>query len=140
MTTSQGPESRLRADSGQTTGMVAILTVAILVLAGLVVDGGAILSTRREATAIAGGAARAGTQALDEAALRSGTARLDTQDAVSEAYAYLEQHDVDGSVTADEQSVHVEVRISVQPVLLTLTGAGSREVTGRSEARIERGR
>src|SRR4029077_13727983 len=67
------PESLVnrRSDSGQVTVFVVGIMAALLVLAGLVVDGGDVLAARQVAMENAQAAARAGAQAISLSAYRS---------------------------------------------------------------------
>src|SRR4249919_1908103 len=57
-------------DQGSLALMLAIITVGILALAGLVIDGGAMLAERGRAADLAEQAARAGASAITPASLR----------------------------------------------------------------------
>ncbi|MBS3939868.1 MAG: hypothetical protein KG028_02800, partial [Actinobacteria bacterium] len=58
-----------QGEDGAVSILVVGLATALLMVAGLLYDGGQILSARREAFAVADNAARAGAQALDIGAL-----------------------------------------------------------------------
>src|ERR1035437_4087073 len=62
---------RRRGESGQTIAFVVGITLALLLLIGLTVDGGRILSARERALDEAQEAARVGAQQLDQAALHT---------------------------------------------------------------------
>ena len=62
----------MRDERGTVTAFVASFTIALLAVGGLVVDGGYILAARQRAYDEADAAARAGAQAIDVDALRSG--------------------------------------------------------------------
>ena len=62
---------RARGEAGTVTAFVVCFTVALIAVAGLVVDGGSIAACRH-AFEDADAAARAGAQAIDEATLRDG--------------------------------------------------------------------
>lgn len=130
---------RLRGDRGQVAPMMAVLTVAVLALSGLVLDGGRILAVRREANGLAASAARAGAQAIDHDAARRGDVRLDIERARLAAEAFLDQGGVIGTVDAFPDHVDVEVHMTAHIVLLSVVGQGDRPVTGRGSARIARG-
>jgi hypothetical protein len=63
---------RARGDDGTVTAFVVCFTIALIAVAGLVVDGGSILAARQHAFEDADAAARAGAQAIDVGALRDG--------------------------------------------------------------------
>src|SRR6266496_3713638 len=82
---------RLREDqSGRVTAFVVIMVTAILLFAGLVLDGGLALAAKVRALGEAQEAARAGAQEIDLAAYRAdGTLRLAPQQASAAARNYL---------------------------------------------------
>lgn len=122
------------------TVFVVGLTLAFMMVAGLVYDGGQILAARRQAHDLAGNAARAAAQAVDLDALRSGApVQLDPLDAqvAAENYLALTGHTGDVQVTAD--TVEVTVTITTPMVLLQLAGISERTVTASGRARLVRG-
>lgn len=132
--------SALRDERGSVTAMWAILALALLVLGGLVFDGGRVLTTRREANNLARQAARAGAQQLDESSIRSGTPTLDTFAAETAAREYLARREVTPlAVVVAGTTVTVTVEL-VQPTpLLALVGIDERTVTSTASARSARG-
>ena len=127
-------------ERGQVTAFVVVFTAALLLLAGLVVDGGLVLAAQRRAADEAEAAARAGAQAVDIPTYRaSGTFVLDAQKARGAALAYLAQtgHQGEATVAGDRVSVVVHFRQPMQ--ILGLAGLGAMTVTGRGEATAERG-
>jgi hypothetical protein len=129
-----------RTEDGSVSILVVGLATALLMVAGLLYDGGQILAGRREAFAVADNAARAGAQALDVGALRgSGATRLDPAAASRAVHDYLDRVGRTGSVTVDEDRVEVVVAITVETHLLSAVGFHARTVTGTGEARAVRG-
>ncbi len=126
-------------ERGTVTAFVTVVTVAMLMATGLVLDGGKVLAAHREAADQAGAAARAGAQAVDVDALRVRTTRLDARAAVMAARAYLGRHGYSG--TARVRGDRVEVRLTLRKAtpLLSLVGMRTVTVTGTGEARIVRG-
>ena len=133
------PRSRARDDQGQTTAMVTILVPAILLLGGLVLDGGTILASRREATALASGAARAAIQEIDPASLRAGAIEIDGEAAEAAATGFLTEVGEEGDVVVYPDRVEVTVTVIARPFLLRIVGIGDRPVTGSAVARLEEG-
>jgi hypothetical protein len=83
---------------------------AILAFVGLiVVDGGTVLHTRSQAFSIAGAAARAGAQNLEDPSAIYGEVRIDHSAARAAALDYLAAQDLDGTVTIDGNRVTVTV-------------------------------
>jgi Flp pilus assembly protein TadG len=129
-----------RGDQGSVTILIVGLSFALLMVAGLLYDGGQILAGRREAFAVADSAARAGAQALDIGALRDGQAtRLDPAAARAAAGSYLDRVGHTGTVSVEGDRVEVVVSHTVPLHLLGAVGLSSRTVTGTGEARAVRG-
>ena len=127
-------------ERGTVTVFLSVFMFALLVVAGLVFDGGNILAARREASNVAESAARAGAQALDENATRSGSGtRLDGSAAVQRANDYLAAAGFDGTVTIDGQTVSVEVKLTQRLFILGVAGLANPTVIGRGSARAVRG-
>lgn len=128
------------SEQGQVTSFVVVFSLTLLVVAGLVLDGGLLLNARQQAADIAGEAARAGAQAVDIGALRaSGRHAIDPLQALADADAYLRQVDADGVVTATAEQVTVTVTRSQRLQLLPLVGLREATVTGTGSARSARG-
>lgn len=127
-------------ERGQVTAFVVGIVVALLVLAGLVIDGGYALAARRRAIDEANGAARAGAQALATSQYRAtGAYRLDPAAATAAARAYLASTGHDGSVRVAGDRIDVSVNVSQPMALLRIVGVDRLGVTGRGQARSVRG-
>lgn len=86
------PGCRGHGDEGVVTAFVVIFAVALVFVCGLVLDGGRVLASKREAKNLAESAARAGAQAISEDAVRNGEAViLDAGGAADAACAFLAQ-------------------------------------------------
>lgn len=129
-----------KAEDGAVTVLVVGLTAALLVLAGLLTDGGRILAARREAFALADNAARAAAQAVDVQALRAGApVRLDPLAAEEAAHRYLRAADRQGHVVVSGDAVEVRVSFEVNLAVLGVVGLDSPTVTGTGRARAVAG-
>ncbi|HEX5115996.1 MAG TPA: pilus assembly protein TadG-related protein [Pseudonocardiaceae bacterium] len=129
-----------RDQSGRVTAFVIIMVTAILLFAGLVLDGGLALAAKVRAVGEAQEAARAGAQEIDLAAYRAtGTLRLLPQQASAAARSYLAAAGHSGSVSVAGNTVNVTVTISQPTELLGLIGIGSITVTGAGQAQPQRG-
>lgn len=126
-------------EGGTVTAFMVCMTVALLAVAGLVVDGGTILAARVRAYDDADAAARAGAQALDEAALRQGQVRLDAAAARSAVASFLGRTGSAGTASVTGTRVEVEVAREVHPHLLSAIGIGSTTVHGHGSATAVRG-
>jgi Flp pilus assembly protein TadG len=132
--------TRLRDERGQVTAMWAILALALLVLGGLVYDGGQILTARRDANNLARQAARAGAQQLDETSIRAGTPTLEPAAAEAAARDFLARRGITPTaVDVDGSTVTVTVTITQPTPLLALVGIDDRTVTSTASARSARG-
>lgn len=131
---------RLESDEGAITVFVVALTLALMLVAGLVYDGGRVLAARQQARDLADNAARAAAQQIDLNALRSGKPpQLDPLGAEAAARDYLAATGHDGEVSVTADGVQVTVSLTAEMVLLQLAGIGDRTVTGTGRARITRG-
>ena len=121
-----GWRERCRADHGQVTGFAVVMVVAVIALAGLVLDGGLAVAAKADAFADAQGAARAGAQRLDLALYRAtGQIRLDPTAAAAAARSWLASAGATGTVSATPQQVRVEVTAAAKTQLLSVVGVGS---------------
>lgn len=122
-------------DRGSVTAWLLGTMVGLIVLAGLVLDGGAALAARGKAADTAAQAARAGADALDQASLRSATpAGFTANPAAARAAAgrVLAAAGVTGEITVSGSAVTVTARASQPAVILTIVGIG--EVGGQASA------
>ena len=104
---------RVRDDSGQVTALTASVLVVFVLMFALVVGGAEVLRTRSDAFGAAAGAARAGAQELEEAAVVQGTVELDPEAAQAAAQGYLAARGATGSVSVSGTDVTVTVSDSV---------------------------
>ena len=117
------------------TAFVVVFTFALVLLAGLVIDGGLTLAAKVRAIDEAQAAARAGAQEVDVALLRStGEMVLDPVRASQAAESYLAATGHTGTVEVDGDEVEVSVSITQPMQVLGLAGIGSLTVTGHGSA------
>ena len=137
--------SRLRSrlgepESGMVTAFVVVFTLALVAMAGLVLDGGLALSAKVQAIDDAQAAARAGAQAIEVPLYRStGQITLDAQQATQDAEGFLTRSGHTGSVTVDGEQVTVTVTIRQPTQILSLVGIGQLTETGTGTATAEQG-
>lgn len=130
----------MRDDAGQVTPLVVVMAVALLLCAGLVVDGGRVFAARREASDVAGQAARAGAQAVSVDRLRGDNASaLEPGRARAAAASFLAAAGHGGVVSVRGDAVTVTVEITTPLAILGLGGMAERTVTGTETARSVRG-
>ena len=106
-------------EGGAVSTFLAVIALALLMAAGLAVDGGRKVAALREASHLADNAARAAAQAVDDDTLRaSGDIRLVADEAVAAATDYLASVGHTGEVTVAGDVATVTVTLTVQPRLL----------------------
>ncbi len=131
---------RRRGESGQTIAFVVGITLALLLLIGLTVDGGRILSARERALDEAQEAARVGAQQLDQAALHvSGVTIINQTEATRAVQAYLRATGDTGSVSVQGEDVQVSVQHSLGMDILSLVGLGTVTITESGIAHAAQG-
>lgn len=124
-------------DDGNMSLFFAIGLVALLLVAGLVLDGGAQLRATQRAQGLAEEAARAGAQSVDvDALMRGQTTRLDSSLARSTAQSYLTAAGATGTVSAGTETVTVDVTLSTPTLFLSLIGISSLSGSGSATARL----
>jgi len=127
-------------DAGQVTAMVVVMMTALILLAGLVLDGGLTLAARERALGLAQQAARAGAQAVNLAVYRQdGTLALQPARAVADARAYLASTGSNGTVSVAGNTVTVTVSITQPMQLLQIAGLHAITVHASASAVPERG-
>jgi hypothetical protein len=127
-------------DSGHITAFVVVMTSALLLIAGMVLDGGLILSARLRAVSEAQEAARSGAQAIELREYRqTGDVVLDPPRAVAEANAYLAGIGVDGEAHVRGDNVIVTVRRTQPTQILNALGIDSVSVRATGTAHPVRG-
>ena len=121
----------LDTEAGMVTAFTVVMTVALIAVTGLVVDGGLALADRQRALDAADAAARAGAQALDERSLRAGQVTVDAGAADRRATDLLRREGLTGvtSVNGDQ----VTVRVTVTRNLTILGAFGLRPMTINAE-------
>lgn len=125
-----------RGESGTVTAFVASFTIALVAVAGLVVDGGYLLAGRRAALDEAEAAARAGAQAVDGNVLRTGgPLTLRSDEARQRVADYLKRSGHEGAVEVSGDTVTVHVRVPQRLAILGLFGVGPMMVEGSGTAR-----
>jgi hypothetical protein len=122
-----------RGDGGQITAFAVVMMTALILLAGLVLDGGLTLAARERALGEAQQAARAGAQAINLTRYRAdGELTLSPGQAVTDGRAYLASIGAAGSVTVTGNTVTVTVTITQDMQILDV--AGLRAVTVHATA------
>jgi Flp pilus assembly protein TadG len=125
-------------ERGSLSPFFVVVTLALLLMVGLVVDGSGQMRAVNRADAVAAEAARAGGQAIVASqAVRGDGAVADPVRARQAAQAYLAQADVSGTVTIiNGTSLRVETSVSYQPIFLGLIGIGAVSADGDAQVRL----
>ena len=119
-------------DRGSVAPFIAVVSLALLMVAGMAYDGGQIISAQARARDLAGNAARAGAQEIDLTRLRSsGRAQLRGDLATAAAQSYLDEAGAAGEVLVDAETITVTVRVRQPMRILPLP---DREVTASESA------
>ena len=133
-------------ERGSITLMLAALSVALIALAGIVIDGGVKLRAAENADAIAQEAARAGAGIVNQStAYSTGTFVVDQSQAITAARAYLAAAahggmaggSVQGAVAAQgRDSIRVTVTVTEPTSVLSIIGIDSMSSTGAATASL----
>ena len=135
------PAGRERGDRGSITLMLAALGVALIALAGIVIDGGAKLRAAETADAAAQEAARAGAGMVNQStAYSTGSFVVDQAQSIAAAKAYLAAGHFVGTVSRQGQRA-IRVRVTVvQPTsVLSIIGITSMTSVGTATASLVTG-
>jgi len=137
------PRARLHRgdrERGSVSLFFVMVTLALLVIIGLVVDGGAQIRNRQRADTSAQEAARAAGQAVNPAAAINGDgAQLQLGTAQAAAQQYLAAAGVQGSVTTTGgTTVHVHTTATYSPSFLGVIGVGSLSASADADVRVVR--
>ncbi|MFB7751026.1 TadE/TadG family type IV pilus assembly protein [Streptomyces sp. NPDC056121] len=131
---------RRECDRGSMSLFFAVTTVAILMVMGLLVDGGGALNASNRATSLAQEAARTAGQQLDPAQAIEGTAiTIDPDAAQAAAQDHLAAAGVPGDVTIDGngQTLTVTVHDTYHTYFAQLVGKTTIHVTGTATAHLQ---
>jgi Flp pilus assembly protein TadG len=121
-----------RSETGALSAFVAVVAFALVMVAGMVYDGGQVVATLATARDLASSAARAGAQEVDVDSARSGDGPLlDPDRASAAAEAFLAATGHTGTTRVDGATITVTVSLR-QPMRILPVGA--RTVTATDTA------
>jgi Flp pilus assembly protein TadG len=125
-----------RREDGVAAMVVVLFAVALLAMAGLVVDGGYAMAANRRLTGQAEQAARLGADALNQDSLRDGgDLQVDPSRAVSAAQGYLAKVGAPhGQVTIDGGTVTVALKSHTNTAILSAVGVTRLSTKGSASA------
>lgn len=130
------PRPRLDDDRGSIALWYAIVAIAALVMAGLVIDGGAALGARERAADLATQAARAGADALVPASLRGPPGQLHADPAAAQQAVsrLLDAAGATGTSSVAGGKVTVKVTVPKHTVILSAVGVDDISQTATATA------
>jgi Flp pilus assembly protein TadG len=128
-------------ERGSVTLMLLVLTLALVALAGIVIDGGAKLDQAENASAVAQEAARAGAGMVNQAnAYSTGSFTVDQAQALAAARQYLAAAHYHGTVSAPTaDTIQVTVTVTSRTKVLSIIGIDSMTSTGSATASLVTG-
>lgn len=121
-------------EHGSLSAFLAVLAVGLLVLVGLVVDGGRALVAKRRAVDVAQQAARVGADQLSVDALRAGRFSVDPAQALATIDRYLSAAGARGSASFTGDTVTVHVAGAASTAVLGMVGIKEISVTATAVA------
>lgn len=138
MTPTTKPERR--RDTGSATAFIVIMTIALIVVAGLVLDGGLALSAKATAMDVAQAAARDGADQLNLTEYRNGADPLiDPAAAERAAETWIREAGYSGTASADSDSITVTVHTTQSTQLLSIVGVNQLRLSASATADIAHG-
>jgi hypothetical protein len=128
-------------ERGTITLMLLVMFVALLALAGIVIDGGAKLAQAENANALAQEAARAGAGQVNQGqALATGSFTVDQAQAEAAAQHYLARLGYRGTAVPDgPDAIRVTVTLVAPTHVLSIIGIDSMRSTGSATASLVTG-
>ncbi|GAA3524686.1 hypothetical protein GCM10022234_21830 [Aeromicrobium panaciterrae] len=129
-------QDRNRED-GVTALFVVLIAVALLSMAGLVIDGGYAMASNRRLTGQAEQAARIGADALDQDSLRDGgTPKVARDRAIAAAQNYLSSVGAPrGQISINEDTVTVTLASHSKTAILSAVGVTQLATGGSASAK-----
>lgn len=114
---------------------LVFVAMAMVAVAGLVIDGGYAMAAKRTCGQEAEQAARVGADALNQGSLRDGTDYVNPQAAVAAAHAFLARVGAHGVVSVNGGTVTVTVTDQQSTTILSAVGVNSLAVSASASAR-----
>lgn len=114
------------SSNGSISAFVVCITMCLLVLTSLVVDGGTVIARYAELSDIAENASRLGSQQI--VGIRAGDPQLNEVGARQRINEFLTSKHLTGRVTARDGGTIVEIRTSVPMRMLSIIGIRERHI------------
>ena len=127
-------QSDAQQERGSATPFILILAVGLLIMVGLVVDGGGQVNAKDQANSVAQSAARAAVVNISDAT--GGTPVIDSARAQAAAQTYIAAAGKTGTVIINGNNVTVTVTSTYQTVFLSLAGINTLTGSATSTAQI----
>jgi Flp pilus assembly protein TadG len=136
-------QNRASESGAMATIFVVIMSFTLIVMTGLVVDGGHVISARREAKVVASAAARGASQWFNEAELDQGRVVFDIPNGTLAAQQLIRDAGYTPPTNCCDYSTPGTVKVTVQNevsmFLLGLIGVSKVTVSGSAESTITPG-
>jgi Flp pilus assembly protein TadG len=126
----------LRGERGSASISFLLVSVSLIVVIGLVVDGAGKIQANERADLVAASAARAATNAIGGDTVRVGALSLDPVKAVAKGEEYIAATGMAGSVSVTGEVVTVTVSTTYTTRFLSLIGVVELPGTGEASARL----
>lgn len=126
----------MTGDRGSVSAFVVTVTSSLVLLMGLVHDGGRLVAAHLRVSDVAAAAARAGAQQV--VGIRAGRLEVDPAAAVAASRSTLRALGTEGSVEVGTATVTVTVRERVTFAVLDLVGLTGRDVAATRVAVVVR--
>ncbi len=127
--------NKYHRESGSLTVFVAVISLALFIMVGLVVDGGSALAADRSAYSAAEQAARAGAGQISVSQLRSkGVVVLNDSRAVSAALSYATAAGFPATAYVSGNTVIVHISYYKPTAIISLIGIDSLHITATASA------
>jgi Flp pilus assembly protein TadG len=141
----RGEEGRAQRgdERGLASAFVVMMLVTLMMCAGLALDGARMMGARRNLQLVAAGAARTGSQWLDETALNQGVLALDETAATAAVVEVLDQQGIDSAHRSVEYlgngALRVKVSREVPMILLWMMGVPTKTVSASAQSQSVKG-
>jgi Flp pilus assembly protein TadG len=126
----------LRGERGSASISFLLVSVTLIVVIGLVVDGAGKIQANERADLVAASAARTATNSIGGDTVRVGALSLDPVKAVAAGEAYLAAAGMAGTVSVTGEVVTVTATTSYSTRFLSLIGIVELPGTGSASARL----
>jgi Flp pilus assembly protein TadG len=126
----------LRGERGSASISFLLVSVTLIVVVGLVVDGAGKIQANERADLVAASAARTATNSIGGDTVRVGALTLDPVKAVAAGEAYLAAAGMAGTVSVTGEVVTVTATTSYSTRFLSLIGIVELPGTGEASARL----